>query len=132
MAPTNSFEPSFSPTLTPANLCKNRPRFKFQGKDCDWVAIKPDARCNKKVKKRKKKKTIKKKFKFFCPGACNPRCSCRNSKKDIKLKDKTKKTKCFKVGLKNCDKLMTFRDGGKFHLVSDVCAKECGTCFDLS
>lgn len=128
-APTTSFEPSYSPTHSAPTICKDKKNFEYKGNTCDWVAENPDKRCKKKIKRIKKKKTIKKSYKTYCKGACNPRCSCKNTKKPIKFKDTTTWTKCYKISIKNCNKSIAFRAGGRMKPAYEVCAKRCGACY---
>lgn len=80
-SPTAS--PSTSPTASPTTspfFCTNNPDFRKNGKkkkDCDWVAEKPESRCEDDVI-------------VECPRTCNPSCSCTNNPDYMKNENEKK------------------------------------------
>ena len=77
-------------------------------------------------KKSKRKKICKKKVALeSCPGICNMKCTCKDKKT---FKFNKKKYKCKKVnknGQPQCNDNVN-----KKKMVSDVCPKKCGTCYE--
>ena len=121
--------PSMAPSLV-GGKCANDPTFKTtkKGRNCNWVAGRPDSRC-------KMVGEDGSKAKDSCRMSCDLRCACKNSEKKFNFKKKTskkdskkgnKKTNCSKIKVADCSK-----PAGNNKIVADFCPKKCNDCYDL-
>ena len=101
--------------------CVNKSGYEFKnkaGKSCEWVG-------NKKKRCRKKDKINEIDVADACPGKCDLKCRCKNSRVAFKFEGQGKTCKTMKM--RDCGVEIK---GGK--TVQDYCPKKCKVCYDKS
>jgi len=119
---TPSGAPTNQPTTNPGPCTNSNGIVKINEKSTTCDKLK-----NKKTKKKKKlckKNAVLK----FCPGVCNKKCTCKDSKR-FKLNGKKKIYKCKNVGKDGQPECSGTVNNKNNILVEDVCPKKCDICF---
>ncbi len=118
--------PTMGPTFIASNnRCQNDDswKYKFSGQGCDWVAVKPRRRC------KKFDPSTDVKAKVACPGACDLRCICKNTRREFKFK-----------GIPNSGCKDLTRTGGDCYapagingkrIAADFCPARCDDCYPV-